>query len=86
VAGCRGTADQRCTVIYEELAEGQLRGLEPLALALEKCRVSCIKAEMTVRESTRNDVAPPAETMTVVDAVNVSQVVLFPGQPPVLGR
>ena len=39
--------------------------------------MSCIKAEVTVRESTRNDVAPPAETMTVVDAVNVSQVVLF---------
>src|SRR6185437_16798656 len=35
VAGCRGTADQRCTVIYEELAEGQLRELEPQPLPAE---------------------------------------------------
>ena len=31
----RGTADQRCTVIYEELAEGQLRELEPQPLPAE---------------------------------------------------
>jgi len=66
VAGCRGTADQRCTVIYEELAEGQLRGLEPLTPTLPGPGSHCDQARYAVNGGVAG----------VVDAAVVGTVVV----------
>src|SRR6185312_15078335 len=82
VAGCRGTADQRCTVIYEELAEGQLRGLEPLVVPAEMASeldglfVRCVVRGVIVlalcarvlRDVTARALSPAAHTRTLSTA------------------